>query len=333
MPPRPHLPLLRLAEKKPRRPRPGFGSDAGRSPGTHGAKIGRDIAAVQADQKTRSPIPGINPELILKVKLTRPADEDAWRRAGFTVIAQNPDNVFVLFADNTELTRFKEMLEAYQGGPQGTQKSAPHSNLFDTVDEAVTVDATDRIGARLKSYGVAQSSDIKDRDPYVVDIELWDPGGNLATRQSRADAVGRYIEGLPGINLGAPFITNYGLIVLRARLLGNALKTLLERPEVALVDLPPLPDLGDRDPPSLTIRDLPAVTPPGAETPLIGVIDSGINAHPLFDGVVIESVGVPTALGTADDHGHGTKVAGIAVFGDVRERISSGMFAAPVRVI
>ena len=333
MPPRTHLPLHRLQTTQPRRARPGFGSDTGRSPSAHGAKIGRQIDAVQADQADRVPIPGINPELILKVQLTRPADEDAWRSAGFTVIAQNPGNVFVLFADNTELTRFKEMLAAYQGGVQGTAKSAPNSNLFDTIEEAKTVGAADRIGDRLKGSGITALVNIKDGDPYVVDIELWDPGGDLTARQARAQSVAAFIEGLPGTIFGTPFITSYGLIVLRARVLGAALKTLLDRPEVALVDLPPLPDLGDRDPPSLTIHELPALAPPAFDAPLIGIIDSGINAHPLLEGVVVDSVGVPPALGTADDRGHGTKVAGIAVFGDVRERIESGQFAAPARVI
>ena len=45
------------------------------------------------------------------------------------------------------------------------------------------------------------------------------------------------------------------------------------------------------------------------EAPLIGIVDSGLKAHPLIDGLVVERLGVPQNLGTADEWGHGTKVA------------------------
>jgi subtilisin family serine protease len=48
---------------------------------------------------------------------------------------------------------------------------------------------------------------------------------------------------------------------------------------------------------------------------------------------LIESFGVPDELGTADIWGHGTKVAGIAAFGDVRECVDRKTFESPVRII
>jgi len=42
---------------------------------------------------------------------------------------------------------------------------------------------------------------------------------------------------------------------------------------------------------------------------------------------------VPEALGTADVWGHGTKVAGIAAFGDIRECVDRKAFESPVRII
>jgi subtilisin family serine protease len=46
-----------------------------------------------------------------------------------------------------------------------------------------------------------------------------------------------------------------------------------------------------------------------------------------------ESIGVPDGLGTADIWGHGTRVAGIAAFGDLRECVSTNIFASPVRIV
>lgn len=333
MPAREHLPLHRLRQLEPRRKKPGFGTDSVRDPAAHGRRIRTEIDAVVAAQRARPTIPGINPELILKVNLTRPVDEDEWRRAGFTVIAQNPDDVFVLFADNRELAQFRTRLAAFAQGPQGDQKSAPYANLIGCIESAGEITAVDRLGPHLKGYGINSTAQIRDADDYVVDIELWDPGPQHQDRQLRVTSFSTYLETLGGEAVGAPFVTTQGLMIVRSKLGGTALKAVLDRPEVALIDLPPLPDLGERDPPSITIHDLPTKRPPAVDAPLIGIVDSGVNDHPLLDQVLIESFGIPQALGTADEHGHGTKVAGIAAYGDLRERIAAANFDAPVRLI
>jgi subtilisin family serine protease len=111
------------------------------------------------------------------------------------------------------------------------------------------------------------------------------------------------------------------------------LKSVLAIPALSRVDLRPIPDLGEREPPVVTLGDVPAPIAPPADAPLIGVIDSGSSEHPLLAPSLIESLGVPAALGTADIWGHGTKVAGIAAFGDLRECVESQTFASPVRII
>src|SRR5581483_9164250 len=245
MPARDHLPLHRLRQQEPRRKKPGFGLPFERDPSGHGRRIRREIDAVVAAQAARTPIPGIKPELILKVTLTRPVDEDEWRRAGFTVIAQNPDNVFVLFADNRELEIFKTRLAAFEGGPQGDQKGAPYANLFGCIEHTDEVAPADRIGPHLKSYGITSPERIDGRKSYVVDVELWDPGPRHQDRSLRAWAFSKFIEQLGGNLVGEPFVTSTGLILVRAELRGTVLREILDRPEVSLVDLPPLPDLGE----------------------------------------------------------------------------------------
>lgn len=141
------------------------------------------------------------------------------------------------------------------------------------------------------------------------------------------------LEQLGAERIGEPFISYQGLSLIRARMRGSVLVQVLDRPEVALVDLPPSADLGDKEPPSLTVMDLPARRPPPDNAPVIGLVDSGVNAHPLLVDVLVESLGVPASLGAADEHGHGTKVAGIAAYGDIRERIDRRSFDAPVRLV
>jgi hypothetical protein len=69
------------------------------------------------------------------------------------------------------------------------------------------------------------------------------------------------------------------------------------------VDRPPIPDLGERDPPVVTLVDLPEPAHPDDDAPLIGIIDSGSTEHPLLVPSLQDSIGVPQSLGTIWGHG------------------------------
>jgi hypothetical protein len=331
MPPRQHLSLHRLKEQRPRRKQrfPGFALDPDYF--GHARRIGRAVEQVIKAQAARTQIPGIDPELILKVNLSRPVAEDEWRKAGFTVIAQNPGNVFVLFADNRDLKQFREKLEAFQNGPREGAKTPPNAGLIGSILNATEVLAEDRIGPHLQASSASSPTDIDGRTVFIVDIELWDAGPQ--ERTVRVSLFTDFIQKLGAECIGEPFITSQGLMILRARMRGTVLRQILDRPEVALVDLSPLPDIGEKQPPSLTVKELPPRKPPPDGAPSIGVIDSGVSAHPLLEGVLAESFGVPASLGSADEWGHGTKVSGIAIYGDIRECIDENAFNAPVRLV
>lgn len=332
MPPRDHLELVRLTRREPRRKKPGFGSAPVRIPGQHGASLNQQVEAAQATMAALPEIEGIDPKLILRVELTNPVDEDHWRRAGLHVLAQNPGNILVLFTDDRELTEFKRRLRQFREGPQGDAENASYASLFNCIEAASDVRPRDRIGPHLVAQGIVDGGDIDGRHVYGVDVELWDAGTPM-DRQLRTAAMARHIEVRGGERIGEPFISGDGLQLIRARIRGALLAELLGRPEVALIDLPPLPDFGDDDPFAYTIAELPEPVAPAENAPLLGIIDSGLNAHPFLDDLVVDRIGVPAALGTADDRGHGTRVAGVAAYGDVRDCLDRGEFASPVRII
>jgi hypothetical protein len=66
--------------------------------------------------------------------------------------------------------------------------------------------------------------------------------------------------------------------------------------------------------------------------PVIGIIDSGVNAHPLLEDTLIGAIGVPATLGTADDVGHGTRVSGVATFGDLRTQLANNTLNRTARL-
>jgi subtilisin family serine protease len=276
-------------------------------------------------------IEGIEPELILKVTLAAPVQEDTWRTAGFKVLAQDSGNILILFTDDIELRLFRERLDQYQQGITGDRQNPAYNGLFASIDDIGGVTAADRIGPRLRANGISDPAAIDGRASFVVDLELWDAPTQL-DRQVRVERLVTHIEGAGGEILSR-YIGSAGLIVLRARLRGTVLRDILGLPAVTRIDLRPIPDLGERDAPQVTLGDFSPPQAPAEDAPLIGIIDSGSTDHPLLALALTASLGIPEALGTADIWGHGTKVAGIAAFGDVRECLDRGAFESPVRIV
>jgi hypothetical protein len=103
----PHLQLQRLDRTEDRRkpPAPVSPPDRGSASG-YGETIKAKIDAAAAEQAALPKIEGIDPELILKVKLALAVEEDEWRRAGLTVLAQEPGGILVLFTNDAELKSF-----------------------------------------------------------------------------------------------------------------------------------------------------------------------------------------------------------------------------------
>jgi hypothetical protein len=236
--------------------------------------------------------------------------------AGFKVLAQEPGGILGLFNDDIELKAFRERLAEYQKGVQGDAKNPTYNQLFAAIDDVRNLSAADRLGLRLRADGKSSPEDFDARANFTIDVELWDAPTQL-DRQVRAQKIVEHVEAAGGEILSR-YVGTAGLIVLRARVRGSVLRDLLELPAIAQIDVPPIPDLGERDPPVVTIEGIAAPSPPD-NAPLIGVVDSGSTDHPLLTPSLVEALGVPDALGSADIWGHGTKVAGIAAFGDIRE--------------
>lgn len=71
------------------------------------------------------------------------------------------------------------------------------------------------------------------------------------------------------------------------------------------------------------------------EMPLAAIIDSGIvSGHPFLSGLVVDAIDFSSGEGTpADLHGHGTQVAGVVVYGDLTEGLTTGKWEPKVRVL
>jgi len=252
-------------------------------------------------------------------------DEDAWERSGLALLSVDENKTLVLFSSDTEMSDFRRRLGEYQQGPPPQQKGAPHQQMFASIDQIGDVRPEDRIGRLLRAEGVESPAAIEDANEYVVDVELWDLGGRDANRAKVAE-VRRYVEQQAG-RVSDDYVGE-SLVLLRSRCTGKVVKDLLEVDYVAMVDLPPRPTLSVSELLDVGIEDLREIPAPQDGAPGVAVLDSGLTAaHPLIGPAVGEATTVPRALGDASDgHGHGTMVAGLALYGDVEQCIASRSF-------
>ena len=331
MPDLPHLPLRRIEYEAPRKKRPGFGGITPRDFRTYSGILRSQVEnAVQ--QVTRQPRPSaIDPALILRVRLSANVDEDAWRNAGLTLIGKEDDRVLVLFASDTELTEFRRRLEAYQSGPGRGRKNPPFASLFANIDEIGRIQPVDRIGRLLKAESIERPDDFLDSTTYTVDLELWHTG-NIQDCRRRLAQVSDFIIS----DAGRVTDTYVGpsLVLARVKAEGKTVRTLLTLDSVASIDLPPRVSIRVSQQLDTGLQDLGPVPTPPPEAQGVCIIDSGVTAgHPLLAPAMGEATAVPPRLGTsADVHGHGTRVAGLALYGDIQECIESRSFIPQLRL-
>lgn len=256
--------------------------------------------------------------------------EDDWEGVGLRLLSSDDDNTLVLFSSTEELTEFRRKLAAYAGPKPAGQKDRSFAGFIDRIESVSTLEPRDRLGIRLLERGFTGATDFQDNEIYLVDIELWDFAGAPARRR-KAEEIGAFVEA----RNGEVFDTYVGpsLTIMRVQAPGQALRPVLSVPEVALIDHPPEPDLEAQPVVEMALEDLPAAEPVSPDAPIVAVLDSGINAHPLLEDVLIASETFDTGLSAADIWGHGTKVGGAAVFGDLRDQIASGQLRKSVRLV
>jgi subtilisin family serine protease len=324
-----HLVLVRLPELLERRKQRGGGPPPERDLAGHSTKLRSELdAAVTAQQRRRKP-EFVDPSLILRVQMSGQLLEEQWVQLGLTVLSSDADRTLILFASNDDMRDFRARLQAWQGGVPLGQKAPPYNGFIAAIESIGAVEPRDRIGPRFREDGVVEPADFQDRSTYLVDLELWDLG-ERRLRERKLGQIVAYIEAREGEVFDR--YVGPSISMARARLPGALLKTLLTVEEIASVDQPPQPDLATADALHLALEAVPPLNAVADDAPVIGVIDSGVNAHPFLADILVGAIGVPATLGSADDFGHGTRVGGVAVLGDLRAQLAAGTLTRGARL-
>jgi hypothetical protein len=324
-----HLQLVRLPEQFERRKHGGGGPPPKRDTAGHSGKLENELNEAINTQRQRRKPEFVDPNLILRVQMSGPLMEPDWEQLGLTILSSDPDRTLVLFSSTEDMAGFRARLAAYRAGPPEGQKHPKYNGFIAGIETIGVVEPKDRIGIRFREAGIVEATDFVRQDSYVADIELWDVG-RRDVRERKIAQLNAYIVASGGEALDqyiGPSIT-----MLRVRGSGQLLQALLTVDDIATIDAPPEPDLVTADALKLTVDDVPAPNEVPDGAPIVGIIDSGINAHPLLNDIIAGAIGVPASLGTADDWGHGTRVGSVAVFGDLRAQLQAGTLVRVARL-
>lgn len=324
-----HLRLVRLPEQLERRKTGGGGRPPNRDPADHSRRLRAELDEAVAVQRQRRRPDVIDPSLILRVQMTGSLLEEQWEQLGLTVLSSDIDRTLVLFSSADEMTEFRQRLDAYARGAPAGQKYPPYAGFIATIESIGAVEPRDRIGLRLREEGFNDPEDFAEAAELLLDLELWDVGRH-ELRERKLQQIGDYV-----VARGGEVYDRYvgpSISMLRIKVAGTLVRALLTIEDIASIDLPPVPEIVAGEALDLILEELPERSAVGEDVPIVGIIDSGVNAHPLIEDILVGAIGVPATLGSADDWGHGTRVGGVAVFGDLRAQLANGTLQRAARL-
>lgn len=311
--PRRHLDLHRTGET--RRPRPGWppAKKADRDPAEFARFQARLLdemgESYRRDKESAGPLR--DPNLIFKVELNEAVHDETFRRslagADIKTVTSAPakSGYWIALTDDPGFAKLRKKLDE--------RATAEKASFVDQVRAIREVPPREKIGASLSRRPLPE------RGLEYVDVEIW---------RMEDERLSGFMGGMQAVvREDGGRITDQlktgGYCALRLHCTRPLLEKIAQMREVARIDRPPraavkaYSDGGGGD---------PGVAPAGSPDPGMPgvlVVDSGVNNHPLLEGAIGGRTAHPSASGGVaadwddDDAGHGTSVAGRALYGHI----------------
>jgi hypothetical protein len=307
----PHLYFSKEVPLTPRRSRNGFGTAIKcDNPQEHGKKLQEQIVTFQ--DAISSQLGGASSRNLIQIKLTEKMNFDEIAKHGISIIGQQDETIYLAFADEQQLNEFNSRLAKLVDGEHVT-----YSNLLYAIDRIDVWGIEDRKSWALQQFGFPQE------ETFRLDIELW-PIGDVGSTERNA-LISDFSIWLNSLKITSLDKVNRDSLVM-FRVVVNSLQSesLLNHKDVRQVDLPPRVGVEfsqlniDVNVLPLKLNDLPE------SASKICVLDSGINTnHVLLQGAIGDAQSFIDGEDESDSVGHGTAVAGVALFGDMEQRIEA----------
>lgn len=317
----PHLPLAREQRVNERRPvgRGGSGVNAPSDIRGHTGRLQETLDAALAT--ATNDLGGFDERKLIRFTVHKSFDADKLRHLASEIelVSQEDRTVVIGFASDAGLRDFEARLSTLGGGQHVTYK-----NLIYALQSVDAWSTEDRTGWALGTYGLPDAED------FVLDVELWPLDHSQQQRLAEQAAFEAWLQEEGVAQLDS--VKQPGLTIYRVRCDPDQTDMLLRHRDVRTVDLPPSLGL-ERSLLFQDVGELPEVPAPEPDAPGITVLDSGLaTGHPLLRNAVGDIQSFLPGEGAADEHGHGTHVAGLALYGDVERCLRNRRFVPNLRL-
>ncbi len=287
-----------------------------------GQRLGASLATAKGQIQVAD-IGGFDSRLLLKVNLREGAPlPELEAIGGISIVSQEDKTVVLAFATVDGLAAFEARLATLSQSGSVTRK-----DILFSIERFERWSPENRTGNALRTQG------LPNRATFVLDVELW-PLENPQHRTQSMEvfqlwAQQQNIEVLDTLNQPS-------LMLLRVRSTRTQAELILNHRDVRTVDLPPSVGI-NLQLLQADVNQFPDVPRPPDDAPRLAVLDSGITqGHPLLSPAVGDAQGFVVPHRDASDNvtaGHGTFVAGLALYGDVAEQIRQGQFIPQLQLL
>lgn len=294
---------------------------SGRAPGTRDPSATREVIAVRAEEA-----------------FTLKAESIGDKKTDVRVVGVSEDNGMVLLdAPSADLAALTAKIEAFGDDARVTSRTKDDGTV-------TTKRASEQAVAPIQTIRLAtlqdRQADSASGEPLKLDVRYWfelgcSGGYRVVTSETTRSRI--QVEGQMA-KMGVPQRLQEFMAPERvyfcARLTPPQLAALLaatdcvyewERAPAPLRDLHVLETVTTQE-----LREV-QIQPPPADAPSIVVLDTGIaSGHPLLAPAILSATkGHDSIPSPEDSQGHGTKMAGIALYSDLGVAVENGAFAAP----
>ncbi len=314
-----HLTLQReetVTEKRSGRFRPPKSPD---DPSAHAKSLKDKLK--DAVTQTEKDEPGFDQRRLFRFTVEKGFDPDSLRNVSDEIefVSQEGEEVVVAFVSSAALESFEAKLASMVDG-----KSVTYKHVLYSLRGIDGWSKEDRTGLELKREGFPGESS------FLLDVELWPLEDNPENRRELWRAFEDWLQ-----KQNIPFLDSVkqpGLSLYRVCCNHIQAERLLRHRDIRTVDLPPRFGM-DRSHLFVGIQEFDDPPPPPDHAPGVVVLDSGLTlGHPLLKSAVSDSKSFLPGKDASDENGHGTHVAGLALYGDVEARVQERRFVPKLRL-
>lgn len=308
--------LISITEKRPGG-RPYFVPPA--DPSAHGRRLQERLKS--AIEQTDEDVGGFDDRRLFRFTVTKGLDPDTLKNISHEIefVSQEGDEIVVAFVSTAALESFEARLTSLAKGERVKYKQVLYAlQGFDRWSPK------DRTGWALDHEG------FPDQEPFVLDLELWPIEDH---QDEREKLLATFETWLNKNNMEIiDSVKQPGLSLFRVRCNRQQADFILQHRDIRSVDLPPKYGLDLRllrpD-----IEDFPEILPPPENAPGLVILDSGLTTgHPFLAPAVGDSQSFLPGKDATDEHGHGTLVAGLGLYGDIETAIQTGELTPRLRI-